>query len=311
MSFHTDNVAILLATYNGEKYIAEQLDSIIEQSCNDWELYIHDDGSHDLTCDIINKYATNYPNQIHIIDAAPRGSAKSNFLFLMSEVDAPYYMFCDQDDVWKYDKLEVSLSALKSLESANGSSMPLLVFSDSTVVDSDLNTIHNSFLSYQRLDPRRLRFSELIVHNVVPGNTVTFNHSLLEYALKYSDEDAIIMHDTWCALVATYFGKIAFVRQSTLLYRQHDSNALGAIRSSGPKFVLSMIRNINVLKSSILATRRQSGEFARAFELGSTSLPARYASIGTKNKLQRLSFYKKNHIRRSGLYRSIGFYLLG
>lgn len=311
MTFHTDCVAILLATYNGERFITQQLDSIIKQSCTDWELFIHDDGSSDLTCEIIKKYVSDYPDQMHLVEAAPQGDAKSNFLFLMGKVDAPYYMFCDQDDVWNSDKIESSLSAIRALASDNGTAIPLLVFSDSTVVDDDLHIIHKSFLSYQGLNPDRLRFSELVVQNVVSGNASIFNHSLLEYALKYINEESIIMHDHWCSLIAAYFGKIAFIKQSSLLYRQHDSNAVGAIRHIGPGYIISRLKKKDDIRSSIFATRTQADEFAKSFELDSDSLPARYATIGELNKWRRCRFYRKYHFRKSGLHRNIGFYLFG
>lgn len=311
MTFRTDCVAILLATYNGERFLSQQLDSIIKQSCTNWELFIHDDGSSDLTCEIIKEYVSDYPNQIHLVEWAPQGGAKSNFLFLMSQVDAPYYMFCDQDDVWNQDKIECSLYAIRTLESDNGTDIPLLAFSDSTVVDSDLNIIHNSFLSYQGLNADRLRFSELIVQNVVSGNASIFNRSLLEYALKYTSEESIIMHDHWCALIAAYYGKIAFIEESTLLYRQHDSNTLGAIPNIGLRHIISRLKKKDDITSSILATRTQADEFAKSFELDSDSLPARYATIGELNKWRRCRFYLKYHFRKSRLPQNIGFYLFG
>lgn len=311
MPLHTDNVAILLAAYNGEKFIEQQLDSIVNQTCSDWELFIHDDGSCDSTPAILKKYAAAFPDRIHLIEAAPRGSARSNFLFLMSQVDAPYVMFCDQDDVWNEDKIECSLSAIRRLESSNGKDVPLLVFSDATVVDCRLNIIADSFFSYQHLNPDRLRFSELLVQNTVPGNTSMFNRALLQHALRYSDENAIIIHDCWCALIASYFGAIGAIKKSTLLYRQHNENSMGAIKSSGLKYILSMLKKTDVIRASIIATRVQAGEFAKAFRLGSDSLPARYAAAGEMNKLQRLKFYGKNRIRRSGFYRRTGFYFFG
>ena len=311
MSFSTNHIAILLAAYNGEKYIAQQLDSIIAQTCPDWELFIHDDGSGDATPAIIKKYAAVYPEQIHIIDAPSTGSAKGNFLFLMREVDAPYIMFCDQDDVWNADKIECSLAALKALEKKRGEDVPLLVFSDSTVTDDELHVIDNSFLSYQNLDPKRLSFSELMVQNVVPGNTAAFNRALLQYARKCTDANAIIMHDWWCALAGAYFGQIAFIEKSTLLYRQHGENSLGAKKYLALKYPLDILRCPGRIRDSFLTTRAQVGEFAKVFSLGTDSVPARYADKESMNKWQRLRFYGQNGIRKTGLCRNIGFYFFG
>ena len=311
MYFSTDHVAILLAAYNGEKYIEQQLESLFAQSFHNWELFIHDDGSSDATPDILRKYASAFPDQIHLIDAPSAGSTKGNFLFLMRQVDAPYVMFCDQDDVWNTDKIECSLTTLKTLEAQKGADIPLLVFSDSTVANSKLHIIDNSFLSYQHLEPKRLSFPELMVQNVVPGNTAMFNRALLQYARKCFDADAIIMHDWWCALVGAYFGEIFFLEKSTLLYRQHSSNTLGAEKYTALNYPLAILKSPGRIKASFLSTRRQAEEFAKVFELGADSIPARYAAKDAMSKWQRLRFYRENGIRKTGLWRKAGFYFFG
>ena len=311
LTIHTDHIAVLLAAYNGEKYIAQQLDSLIAQTFPDWELFIHDDGSCDATPVILKKYAAAYPERIHIIEAPPQGSAKGNFFFLMRQIDAPYLMFCDQDDVWNTDKIECSLSALKALEAQKGADVPMMAFSDSTVVDEELRVISESFLSYQNLDPTKLRFPELMVQNVVPGNTAMFNRALLQYARKCSDAEVIIMHDWWCALAAAYFGEIVFINKSTLLYRQHKDSLLGAKKYMEWKYPLDILKCPGRIRDSFLTTRTQAGEFAKAFGLGEDSLPACYSARDAMNKWQRLRFYRKNDICKTGLCRNIGFYFFG
>ena len=91
--------AILMATYNGEQYVAEQIDSLLAQTDSDWTLYIHDDGSKDHTQEIISKYAETHDN-IVVMDFPGGNGAKENFFKMMFSVDADYYMLCDQDDVW-------------------------------------------------------------------------------------------------------------------------------------------------------------------------------------------------------------------
>ena len=311
MRFHTDHVAVLLATFNGAAYLPQQLDSVLAQSCTDWELFAHDDGSRDGTAEILAAYAAAEPRRIHPVEGTPRGSAKSNFLFLMEQVDAPYFMFCDQDDVWDKEKLACSLAAMKELEAENGKEIPLLVFTDAVVTDRELNVIDESLFAYQHLNPGHLRLSELLVQNVVPGNTVLGNGSLLRLARQYSDESAVVMHDGWCALVAACFGRVAVVKKSTLLYRQHGENALGAIKASGPAYVVSMLKKRDTVRQAITASRVQAGELAKAFSLGADCLPARFAAVGELPKLRRLWFYGKNGIRKSGLLRNLGFAFFG
>ena len=311
MQFHTDHVAILLATFNGAAYLPRQLDSLLAQSSTDWELFAHDDGSRDGTAAILQAYAAADPGRIHLVEGPPQGSAKSNFLFLMEQVDAPYFMFCDQDDVWDAEKLACSLAAMKALEAEHGQNVPLLVFTDAAVTDRELNVIHESFFAYQNLHPEHLRFSELLVQNVVPGNTLLGNGSLLRLARQYSDGSAIVMHDGWCALVAAYFGRLAVVKKSTLLYRQHGENVLGAIKASGLSYVFSMLKRSAALRQAISASRVQAGEFAKVFSLEADSLPAQFAAVGELPKLRRLRFYKKHGIRKSGLLRNLGFAFFG
>ena len=122
-------IAILLATYNGEKYIQEQLDSLLDQSYQDFKIYIHDDDSKDMTVDILMKYKKMFPKKIKILEGKSTGSPKNNFLYLLGNVDAEYYMFCDQDDFWKKDKVQKTYDKMIENEEKN-KSKPILVFSD-------------------------------------------------------------------------------------------------------------------------------------------------------------------------------------
>jgi glycosyltransferase involved in cell wall biosynthesis len=99
----TSTIAILMATYNGEKYLGEQIDSLLAQTNMDWQLYIHDDGSTDNTQAILQEYAQKHSN-IHILEYESQRGAMKNFLSLLQRVEADYYMFCDQDDVWLKQK---------------------------------------------------------------------------------------------------------------------------------------------------------------------------------------------------------------
>ena len=109
--------AILMATYNGEQYVAEQIDSLLAQTDSDWTLYIHDDGSKDHTQEIINKYAETHDN-IMVMDFPGGNGAKENFFKMMFSVDADYYMLCDQDDVWLPEKVAKTRAYMTSLENS-------------------------------------------------------------------------------------------------------------------------------------------------------------------------------------------------
>ena len=161
----TDKIAILMATYNGEKYICQQIDSILSQTCKDWELYIHDDGSTDNTIAAVESYVEKYPDKIHLIDGKSTGGAKYNFFYLFSQVEAPYYMTCDQDDVWLEKKIELTYDKMLAIEKTDGkelkSGLPCLVYTELCVVDSELNTIADTMSEYQSLDCHKRTINQL------------------------------------------------------------------------------------------------------------------------------------------------------
>lgn len=249
-------IDILLATFNGEKYVAEQLESILAQSNTQWQLLIHDDGSTDSTVPIIEDYERRFPDRIRFInDGVVTGAAEANFAHLMSISTAPYIMLCDQDDFWEIDKVDTSLESIVQLEHQYGANIPLLIHTDLSVVGDDLHTIHPSFWTYQGLRSRVFQpptsLNRLLLQNVVTGCTVMFNRELLKLALPMPRD--IVMHDWWIALVASSFGVIHSINQQTIRYRQHNANLLGAQvgalkRAKGPlQKCLAIIHAINKL----------------------------------------------------------------
>lgn len=306
----TDKTAILMASYQGERYLREQLDSILAQTYTEWELFVHDDGSTDHTCSILDEYEAEYPDRIHVIRTDPCGGALKNYFYLMKSVEAPYVMFCDQDDVWLREKIENTVDKMKEMEGQFGSETPLLVHSDLTVVDKSLNVISESFFRYQHLRSERNNFSELLVQNIITGCTAMINRSLCELVSVDINVENLIMHDWWCALVAAYFGKIGKV-DGSILYRQHGGNAMGARKMDGLSNLHRFFSEKEEMKASIEATRRQSGEFARAYGLGKASLAYRYSRIYERSKLNRLAFYLKNNIRKTTVARAVGFAIFG
>lgn len=244
-------IAILLATYNGEKYLKEQIDSILSQMDRvpeKYALYVHDDGSTDGTCEILKEYAVSYPGKVELLEGPPQGGSTKNFMFLLKEVEADYYMFSDQDDVWLPEKIEREYEEMKKLEDS-----PAMVFSDMKVVDEDLQVIDESFYSYSNLNPHRTKLNELILENVVSGCCMLFNRRLRDLALRYSDLEKIKWHDWWITEIAAAvsgMGKaednpsessaginsgseiekttISYIPAPLMLYRQHGTNAVGA-----------------------------------------------------------------------------------
>lgn len=224
-------IDILMATYNGEKYISEQLDSIIGQDFNDWKLLIRDDGSKDNTIFIINKYMKKFPDKIELINNENRNlGVKLNFGELMKHSKNQYCMFSDQDDVWLPNKISITLNKMKELEKVYGSKKPVLVHTDLKVVNKDLELLNKSFCKYSNIDPKRNALNKLLVKNTVTGCTMMMNSKLKKVISEIPKE--CVMHDHWISLVASVCGIIEFIDIPTILYRQHGNNQIGANNNS-------------------------------------------------------------------------------
>lgn len=297
-----NNIAILLATYNGEAYISEQIESIINQDYDgDYCLYISDDGSTDDTKKIALKYKKKYPDTICIFDNKEKHGAKYNFISLLGKVNANYYMFCDQDDVWKQNKIKESISLLKMIE--DGGNQPSLVFSDLEVVDADLNLLHESFLKMKKRNPEKYDLKSLLKENVAAGCTMIFNSRLRDIAIRLSNVSNIAMHDIWLISCASLFGRIGFLDDSTLLYRQHGSNVLGAkVKSSEwmKEKMLNIIRGrqiersiqgISYIKGMCSELYKISNDYGIEIDEDSSKL---IQDILSNKKLTRMNVFFKN-----------------
>ncbi|MCC9888180.1 glycosyltransferase family 2 protein, partial [Streptococcus agalactiae] len=231
---------ILMATYNGEKFLAQQIESIQKQTFKEWNLLIRDDGSSDKTCDIIRNF-TAKDSRIRFINENEHhnlGVIKSFFTLVNYEV-ADFYFFSDQDDVWLPEKLSVSLEAAKH----KASDVPLLVYTDLKVVNQELNILQDSMIRAQSHHANTTLLPEL-TENTVTGGTMMINHALAE---KWFTPNDILMHDWFLALLAASLGEIIYLDLPTQLYRQHDNNILGArtmdkrfkILREGPKSIFT------------------------------------------------------------------------
>ena len=226
-------IEVLLATYNGERFLREQVDSILTQDHVNVRILARDDGSSDETVQILNEYAERYPARFQVMPPSPAtGSAKDNFGLLMRASTASHICFADQDDVWLPDKVTKTIQAMEQLESEWGVDTPLLVFTDLHVVDDQLRPLHESFWATEKINPARINHLPLLLgQNVVTGCTAMLNRSLVELSLSMPGE--AYMHDGWIALLACTIGKAAAVNARTVLYRQHDRNVIGVAKRTG------------------------------------------------------------------------------
>lgn len=309
--FHTDKIAILLATYNGGEYLSEQLDSLLAQTNSDWITYLHDDGSTDNTTTVIDDYVARYPQKFVKVEGKSTGGAKTNFFYLLSAVDAPYLMCCDQDDVWLPEKVETTYQAMKKLEAETGEDKPLLVFTELRVVDGKLGTVAERMSDYQQLDCTNTSLSRMLIQNVVTGCTMMMNRTLKDKMLQYQNMDRIIMHDWWAAVIAAKFGRLHYVKTPCICYRQHTDNSVGAKHAGSLGYIRKRLQNIEDIKNSLRLTRVQAAELEESFGLSGDELVHGYAHLGEKSRGERRHFYRKYDIQKTGKARKIGFFLWG
>lgn len=223
-------VYILMATYNGEKYINEQIDSLLNQTYQNWQLIIHDDNSKDNTVEIIKDYIKEHPDKVNLIDDnISTGGAKENFSFLLENIDDhyDYIMFCDQDDSWLEHKIEITLNRMIEIEKEN-IGKPILIHTDLKVVDEKLNIISESMFHYQKLNLNNQKDIKMIsIENIITGCTMMINKRLAQLSKTIPNE--AIMHDWWIAIITLReSGIIEFVDKGTILYRQHELNTIGS-----------------------------------------------------------------------------------
>jgi hypothetical protein len=260
----SSRIHIVLATYNGARYLAEQLDSIEQQTEKDWTLLVMDDGSSDGTERIVAEAARRNARIRIEHRARPReSSAVGVFAELLGRshlLGADYTLCCDQDDVWRPDKVAKTIARLKEAEGSDQE--PALVHHDLEVVDQDLRPVAHSFWSLAALKPGNENNPQrLLSRNEVTGCALACNRALLEIALPIP-EDAI-MHDWWLALCAAYFGRLRPMQAQMVRYRQHEHNVIGA---------KSFWRALNPFTNWVAGWRRGNDEFletveqARAFQ---------------------------------------------
>lgn len=233
-------VDILLASYNGGKYIEELISSLQNQSYQNWRLIISDDGSTDDTLEIVRDHARADRRILEPILHRSTGHPKDNFFYLISLVDASaeYVAFCDQDDIWMADKLQ------KLVDEVQGDA-PALAFSDLEIIDSCGAMVERSFMELPSFNPNKLSLSTLMVQNSTPGCSMLMNRKLYDLVVIPSVTSEIEMHDWWIMLIAATFGDIKFINEPLIKYRRHSENASGELKQSLIKGIATITEVFN------------------------------------------------------------------
>ena len=308
-------ITIIMAVYNGQEYIREQLESLKDQTYTEWRLVIRDDRSSDKTAEIVKKFSDEVEQEVIFkVNEKPIGSAKNNFALLINDAkESDYVMFCDQDDIWKKDKIEITFNKMKQAEERYGRDFPLLVHGDVEVIDENGNINADSMFEMSHINADS-KLPQILIQNHVTGCTMMCNKKLIAGISEYTSSEYIIMHDYLAALYASVFGKIEVIKKPLLSYRQHSGNSVCAKNNNNPMYLLKRLANgRKSYKEAMETSRNQVKFFVEIYreELAAEKyceeyeLMSGYASLGSRAKLYRIMFYKKNHIWKNGTIRKI------
>ena len=305
-------VSILMAVYNGEPYLEEQLQSLERQTMSEWRLLVRDDGSSDGTVKILQKLRDRVSQEVIILEnrKEPHG-AKYNFLALLEAASDSHIMFCEQDNIWKDDKVEKTLHKMQEAEKQYGK-IPLLVHTDLEVVDDKGVTISKSFFDSSNLQ-KELTLHQLLIQNHVTGCTTMINGILSERIGQLSPacKEACIMHDYWIALYAQLFGQIVFLDEATIRYRQHGKNSVGAKNSKSAKYLFGRLQQgKRSYRENMKLSFKQIEAFVTCYKEQCQKLPEYellqgYANLRNKNAWSRRQFYVKHKVWKQGSIRKI------
>lgn len=286
-------IAILMSTYNGEKYLTEQIKSLKAQTLKNWDLYIRDDGSTDKTLEIISNQVESDQRIHYVSDSEKRLRPMRSFFKLLNEISADYYFFCDQDDFWLPNKLELMMTEIGDKDNH----IPQLLYCGLRCVDQNLKPLVNDFENL----PGKINGKSRFIGNDMPGCVMLLNKNLRDLIINYTKNyENIIMHDWWIALVAEAFGNVSFLDKKLILYRQHGDNSIGAGVNGG---VIKKIFKKNVLKKQknlIRITYFQTMQFYLSYKEILTSEYIRFLRDYMKckdfNVIYRKHFLKKYNL---------------
>lgn len=235
-----EQIDVLLATYNGEKYLKEQLDSILNQTYQNIQLIISDDCSKDDTRNILKEYEKK-DSRVKVYYQNENIGCIKNFEFLLKQVKNKIYMLSDQDDVWMPEKIEKTYEQLEN-EKAD------LIFGDLEVVDSNLETIYPSFNDFMKLSRKIKRYINTYelnyLYNCVTGCTIMSRKEWIDKILPLPVNSKYVLHDHWIGLMISFRGRLAYLPEKHIKYRQHEDNEVGTDKISHQFQQLEQVREL-------------------------------------------------------------------
>ena len=260
------STVVLLAAYNGSRHLPALLDSLMDQTDQDFSVLMQDDGSEDGTVSLLEEISMKDGRFSFGAEQGLHLGAAGNFLSLIRQADADYVLLCDQDDLWEENKIAVLKEAMRGMEAEYGSGTPLLVHSDCSLISADGTPAGGSFFRHQGWDPKAVSLPPLLVQNNVTGCTILMNAPLCRLIAGHARARDLFMHDWFIALTAASFGKIRFVDQPLTRYRQHGGNAVGASSKNLLARGFAAVLRRQEAKKRILLTYTHTKVFNRLYE---------------------------------------------
>ena len=308
------SVTIILATYQGEKFLPAQLDSLTRQTESDFQVLFQDDGSSDRTLSLLHEQSRK-DSRFHT--AAEHGrhlGAAGNFFSLLRQAKGDYILLCDQDDIWESDKVECLLHACIEAEGKD-SSLPILVHSDASVIDENDRLLAPSFFALEGWDPQAVNLNQLLVQNNATGCMMLINRPLADLIISHGDPSTMFMHDWFFVLSAAAFGKVIFVNRPLTRYRQHGKNTIGASRASLWQRALRALHEKDKARARIILTYSHTQAFQQAYHdilpPPSAKVVEAYLETQAQPKLKRiLSLCRHGFLMQSPITR-FGQFLFG
>lgn len=260
-----NKVDIAMATFNGEKFIREQIASIERQTYSNWQLFISDDGSTDNTVKIIKELA-NKNERITLVNTERQGGVVKNFNKALSATEAEYVVLSDQDDIWPEERLARLVETIEKYKNQD-SNKSLLVFTDLEVIDKNGNIKESSFYQANNIEPyENMRGNNLLWRSSVYGCTTIVNRKLLDRALPIPQN--ALMHDQWLALHASQENGLYYFDYCSIKYRQHDNNVTGGSKKNLLEKLKSFPKSYKVINKDISKTKKNMLEYNYLYKNG-------------------------------------------
>lgn len=295
----TNKVTILMATYNGSRFIKEQIESIINQTYGNWELIIRDDASSDTTARIVKSFLNKDKRMRFFVNDNNLGPVMNFNELLNDNLNVSYIMFSDQDDVWKPNKIEISLKKILEIENQKGISEPILIYTGMDYVNEELK-----YLDIKSCQSEQRSLTTLLGFNYMWGCTMLINQALAN--ISYPIECVAQNHDYWIALHAKISGTVVFIPDSTILYRQHSCNVTGgAINRS---FLNKCSRVKKIYKSYNIQTQ-QNLYICNLYSHKNNDILIKYESVYKSKGFKAVYCALKLHLKKSTFLDSVLYYI--